>query len=213
MSKYLNYLYSEKEERLNVLTHASGLLSSCIALPLLIYKSLDYEGFWKPASLVIYGVSLIVLYAASTFYHAAREPRQRRKLNILDHAAIYILIAGTYTPFTLIVLAGPLGWYIFIFTWTFALIGIVLKLFYTGRFEKISTIMYVFMGWQIIFAINPLMEKFPIQGVKLLFLGGVFYTLGALMYLLKKINYNHAIFHVFVLLGSLCHFLSVYIFI
>ena len=116
MSKDLNYLYSEKEERLNVLTHASGLLSSCIALPLLIYKSLYYEGFWKPASLVIYGVSLIVLYAASTFYHAAREPRQRRKLNILDHAAIYILIAGTYTPFTLIILAGPLGWYIFIFT-------------------------------------------------------------------------------------------------
>jgi|TARA_B110000483_G_scaffold746_1_gene823 hemolysin III len=210
MSDDLNPRYSEKEEQLNILTHSFGLVMSFIAFPFLIFKSYDYDSFWKSSSLIIYGMSLIVLYAASTFYHATKEPKRRRKLNILDHSAIYVLIAGTYTPFTLIILEGSLGWYIFSFTWTFALIGIVLKLFYTGRFDKLSTVMYVLMGWQIIFAINPLIEKFPAQGVQLLFLGGVFYTLGAVLYSLKKIKYNHAIFHVFVIMGSLCHFLSIF---
>ena len=212
MSKDLNHCYSEKEERLNIATHAFGLLFSLIALPFLILKSFDYEGFWKSASLVVYGLSMIILYAASTFYHSAKEAKLRRKLNIFDHAAIYVLIAGTYTPFTLIVLAGSLGWLIFSLTWSFALIGIVLKLFFIGRFDKLSTTIYVLMGWQIIFVINPLIEKFSTQGLQFLFLGGVFYTLGAVLYLLKKIKYNHAIFHVFVLFGSLCHFLSVYLF-
>ena len=209
MSEDMNHRYSEKEERLNVMTHALGLVLSGIALPFLILKSFDYGGFWKPTSLIIYGISMIILYAASTFYHSAKEPKLRRKLNILDHSAIYVLIAGTYTPFTLIVLEGTLGWTVFGFTWTFALLGIILKLFFTGRFDKLSTLMYVFMGWQILFVINPLIEKFPYQGVQLLFLGGVFYTVGALMYSTKKVKYNHAIFHVFVLLGSLSHFLSV----
>lgn len=209
MSVDKNPRYSEKEERLNIITHGFGLVMSCIAFPFLVVKSQDYEGFWKPASLLIYGLSLIVLYAASTLYHSAKDPIRRRKLNIFDHAAIYVLIAGTYTPFCLIVLGETLGWTIFGFTWTFALIGILLKLLFTGRFDKLSTLMYVLMGWQILFVINPLIENFPTQGVQLLFLGGVFYTLGAVLYSLKKINYNHAIFHVFVLLGSLCHFLSV----
>ena len=212
MSKDLNHCYSEKEERLNIATHAFGLLFSLVALPFLILKSFDYESFWKSASLVVYGLSMIILYAASTFYHSAKEAKLRRKLNIFDHAAIYVLIAGTYTPFTLIVLDGSLGWVIFSLTWSFALIGIFLKLFFTGRFDKLSTTIYVLMGWQIIFVINPLIEKFSTQGLQFLFLGGVFYTLGAVLYLLKKIKYNHAIFHVFVLFGSLCHFLSVYLF-
>ena len=212
MSVDKNPRYSEKEERLNIITHGFGLVMSCIAFPFLVVKSQDYEGFWKPVSLLIYGLSLIVLYAASTLYHSAKDPIRRRKLNIFDHAAIYILIVGTYTPFFLIVIGETLGWTIFGFTWTFALIGILLKLFFTGRFDKLSTLMYVLMGWQILFVINPLIENFPTQGVQLLFLGGVFYTLGAVLYSLRKINYNHAIFHVFVLLGSLCHFLSVFYF-
>ena len=209
MSEKLNYVYSKKEEFLNVLSHGFGLVLSLIAFPFLLIKGFAYNGFWKPTSFVIYGLSLILLYAASTFYHAAKNPMIRRKLNIFDHAAIYVLIAGTYTPFCLIVLGETLGWTIFGFTWTFALIGILLKLFFTGRFDKLSTLMYVLMGWQILFVINPLIENFPTQGVQLLFLGGVFYTLGAVLYSLKKINYNHAIFHVFVLLGSVCHFFSV----
>ncbi len=212
MSEKLNHHYSKKEERLNVITHAFGLLLSVIGLYVLILKSFHYEGFWKPASLVIYGLSLIVLYAASTFYHAAKDPRLRRKLNIFDHAAIYVLIAGTYTPFTILVLEGSLGWIIFGLTWTFALIGIILKLFYTGRFDKLSTALYLLMGWQIMFVINPLMERFTTEGLQLLFAGGVFYTIGAVLYSIKKLPYNHAIFHVFVVLGSVCHFFSVFSF-
>ena len=209
MSEKLNHNYSEKEERLNIITHAFGLLLSVIGLPFLILKSLNLNGFWKPTSLIIYGFSLIVLYAASTFYHAAKNPRLRRKLNIFDHAAIYVLIAGTYTPFTILVLEGSLGWIIFGLTWTFALTGIILKLFYTGRFDKLSTVLYLLMGWQIMFVFNPLMERFSTEGLQLLFAGGVFYTIGAVLYSMKKLPYNHAIFHVFVVLGSVCHFFSI----
>ena len=209
MSEKLNHHYSKKEERLNVITHAFGLLLSVIGLPFLVLKSFNYEGFWKPASLVIYGLSLVILYAASTFYHAAKDPSLRRKLNIFDHAAIYVLIAGTYTPFTILVLEGSLGWIVFGLTWTFAFVGIILKLFYTGRFDKLSTALYLLMGWQIMFVINPLMERFSTEGLQLLFLGGVFYTVGAVFYSIKKLPYNHAIFHVFVVLGSVSHFFSV----
>ena len=209
MSK-LNHAYSEKEEKLNVISHAFGLVLSILVFPFLILKSLYFEGFWKPASILVYGISLIVLYTASTVYHAAKDPKIRRRLNIFDHAAIYVLIAGTYTPFTLISLEGKTGWILFILTWTFALIGIILKLFFTGKFDKVSTIMYVLMGWQIVFAISPLIENLSTEGLFWLFTGGVFYTVGAVLYSIKKIPYNHAIFHVFVLLGSISHFISVY---
>jgi len=210
MKKILNPKYSKKEEKLNVLTHAFGLIMSIVGLPFLLLKSLQYNGSWKPLSIIIFGVSLIVLYAASTFYHASKDSKLRRKLNIFDHAAIYILIAGTYSPFTIIILDGSLGWLIFSCTWAFAFIGIVLKLFYTGRYDKISTAMYILMGWQIILVINPLIDVFSPEGLRLLFAGGVFYTVGALIYSSKKIKYNHAIFHVFVLLGSTSHFICIY---
>lgn len=210
MNEDLNYYYSKKEERLNIITHAFGLLLSVIALPFLITKSFGYEGFWRPASFIIYGVSLIVLYAASTSYHSAKDTTLRRKLNIFDHAAIYVLIAGTYTPFTIIALDGSLGWIVFGSTWTFAVVGVFLKLFFTGRFDKLSTIMYLLMGWQIVFVINTLMENIASEGLQLLMAGGVFYSVGAVFYSIKEINYNHAFFHVFVVLGSICHFLTVF---
>ncbi|MDE0535325.1 PAQR family membrane homeostasis protein TrhA [Tenacibaculum sp. L6] len=210
MSEKLNHRYSDKEERLNVFSHGLGLLLSIIAFPLLLQKSFEYNVFWKGISLVIYGISMIVLYAASTFYHAAKEPKLRRRLNIFDHAAIYVLIAGTYTPFCLLVLSPNLGWYLFIVVWSFALTGVVLKLFFTGRFDKLSTALYLLMGWQIVFLIKPLIDSFSSEGLFYLFLGGVFYTVGAVFYSIKKLKYNHATFHVFVLLGSLSHFIAVY---
>ena len=210
MKEVLNPKYSEKEEKLNILTHAFGLLMSIIGLPFLLLKSIHFNGFWKPVSIDIFGISLVILYAASTFYHASKDPKIRRNLNIFDHAAIYVLIAGTYSPFTIIVLEGSLGWIIFGCTWAFALVGIVLKFFYTGRYDKLSTIMYILMGWQIILVINPLIDVFSPEGLQLLFAGGVFYTVGALLYASKKIKYNHAIFHVFVLLGSACHYACIY---
>ena len=210
MSEKLNHRYSDKEERLNVFSHGLGLLLSIIAFPLLLQKSFEYNVFWKGISLVIYGISMIVLYAASTFYHAAKEPKLRRRLNIFDHAAIYVLIAGTYTPFCLLVLSPNLGWYLFIVVWSFGLTGVVLKLFFTGRFDKLSTALYLLMGWQIVFLIKPLIDSFSSEGLFYLFLGGVFYTVGAVFYSIKKLKYNHATFHVFVLLGSLSHFIAVY---
>ena len=139
MSESLNHQYSIKEEKLNVISHGLGLILSVIALPFLILKSFNFDGFWKPTSFIIYGFSMVVLYAASTFYHAAKNPKQRRKLNIFDHAAIYVLIAGSYSPFCLVGLNSSLGWYMFLFVWIFALTGIILKLFFTGRFDKLST--------------------------------------------------------------------------
>jgi hemolysin III len=210
MTKNLNHPYSEKEERLNVLSHGFGLVLSIIAFPFLVIKALDYPGFWKPISFVIYGLSLIILYAASTFYHAAKNPKKRRQLNIFDHAAIYVLIAGGYSPFCIVALNSSLGWYMFVFVWVFALVGIILKLFFTGKFDKISTAMYLLMGWQVMFFIKPLMNSLTVEGFQLLVAGGIFYSIGAILYSIKKIPYNHAIFHLFVLLGSLSHFIAIY---
>jgi len=210
MKKTLNYRYSESEERLNIWSHALGLFLSLLAFPFLITKAFTYSGFWQVSSFIIYGLSLIVLYAASTFYHASVNPKNRRKLNIFDHAAIYALIAGSFTPFCIIALDSDLGWYLFVFVWIFALIGIILKLFFTGRFDKLSTAMYLLMGWQVVFFIKPLMKVLTDFGLNLLIIGGVFYTVGAMLYSIKKIPYNHAIFHLFVLLGSASHFFALY---
>jgi len=210
MSEKLNYSYSKKEEFLNVLSHGFGLVMSLVAFPFLILKALEYDGFWKPISFIIYGASLILLYAASTFYHAAKKPALRRKLNIFDHAAIYVLIAGGYSPYCLVALNSSLGWYVFIFVWLFALVGIILKLFFTGKYNKVSTAMYLLMGWQVVFFAKPLANNLSENGLYLLILGGVFYTIGAILYSIKKMPYNHAVFHVFVLLGSLSHFFSIY---
>ena len=154
-------------------------------------------------SFSIYGISLIVLYAASTFYHSARNPELRTRMRVFDHASIYVLIAGTYTPFALITLNGQLGWVIFGLIWGIALVGVILKIFFTGKYKIISTLMYIFMGWMIVFFINPLINSLSGNGLIWLFAGGISYTVGAVIYGIKKIQFNHAIFHVFVLLGTL----------
>ena len=205
--------YDSKEEKLNVISHALGLVLSIVALILLVIHASNYGDAKHIISFSIYGASLIVLYAASTFYHASKNPKLRTKLNIFDHAAIYILIAGTYTPFTLLVLKGWVGWTIFGISWGLALVGVVLKLFYTGRYDKISTFAYVFMGWLIVFAVKPLVQNFSSEGLFWLAAGGIFYTIGAILYSITRLKYNHAIFHIFVLLGSFSHFIAVYFYI
>lgn len=210
MKENLNHLYPKNEERLNVLSHGFGLLLAIVSFPILINKSLQFDGFWKPISFIIFGLSMIILYAASTFYHAEKDPKKRRKLNILDHAAIYVLIAGSYSPFCIVALDSDLGNYMFIFVWIFAFIGIILKLFFTGRFSKISTFLYLIMGWQVVIFIKPLMSNLTPEGLKYLFAGGIFYTVGAIFYSIKKLPFNHAVFHVFVLLGTFSHFLAIY---
>jgi hemolysin III len=201
--------YSSEEERINIITHAVGCILSIIALVILVKQATVHGDVKYAISVVIFGVSLIVLYAASTLYHSAKPQKLRNRLKIVDHSAIYILIAGTYTPFCLITLEGTIGWTILTITWGMALIGVVLKLFYTGKYELISTLMYVFMGWMIVFAIKPLIDNLPVEGLYWLLAGGVFYTIGAVVYSIQSINFNHAIFHMFVLAGSFCHFYSV----
>ncbi|PID68636.1 MAG: hemolysin D [Flavobacteriales bacterium] len=210
--EHLTY-YSKTEEKLNVASHAIGLVLSISALVLLMVKAATYGTATHIVSFAIFGTSLLVMYAASTFYHYVQKPNWRKRLNIVDHAAIYVLIAGTYTPFTLVTLSGWLGWTIFGIVWGIALVGVFFKLFYTGQYDKISTVAYVLMGWIIIFAIKPLVENFPVKGLVWIFGGGGFYTIGAILYSIKKIKYNHAIFHVFVLLGSFCHFMAVYFYV
>jgi len=205
--------YEPKEEKFNVISHAIGLVLSVVAFVLLVtYSSLNGSG-WHIVSFSIFGASLIILYSASTLYHYAENPKLRYRLNIFDRSAIYILIAGTYTPFTLVVLNGWVGWTIFGLSWGLAIAGIVLKLFFTGKYDKISTLAYVLMGWLIIFAVKPLIMNFPFEGLMWLLSGGVFYTIGAILYSIKKIKYNHAIFHIFVLLGSFSHFIAVFFYV
>jgi len=205
--------YGQREERLNVITHGAGFILSIGALILLILRAVQTGTVLHILTFSVFGLSLILLYGASTMYHSAKAGKRRELLQILDHASIYVLIAGTYTPFTLIVLPSPTSWLMFSFIWLCAIIGIVLKLFLTGRYNILSTVMYILMGWVIIIAINPLMEHLSPAGVVLLLAGGIAYTLGAVIYGVKKITYNHAVFHLFVLAGSMCHFLSIYFFV
>ncbi len=211
-NEHITY-YDSTEEKLNVITHAIGLVLSIVALVLLIIHANKYGTARHIVSFTIFGASLILLYSASTIYHYSQKPELRKKLNIVDHSAIYILIAGTYTPFTLVTLKGPLGWTIFGITWGIAIIGIIFKLFYTGRFDKISTSAYVAMGWIMIIAVKPLISNLPINGLYWLLAGGIFYTIGAILFSIRKIPYNHAIFHVFVLLGSFSHFMAIYFYV
>ncbi len=205
--------YSALEEKINISSHALGFLLSILALVFLNVRTFEYGTIWHIVSFAIFGASLIILYAISTIYHHAKDPVLRNRLRILDHSAIYLLIAGTYTPFTLVTLNGPTGWTIFSITWLMAAIGITLKIFFTGRYDILSTIMYVFMGWIILFAIQPLIENLSAEGLFWLVSGGVAYTLGAILYSIDRIRYNHAIFHFFVLIGSTCHFISVYLYV
>jgi len=205
--------YTATEETINIASHAMGLLLSVVALVLLVKHAGMYGNIWHVISFAVFGFSLITLYAASTLYHSSAEPVFRSKLRILDHAAIYVLIAGTYTPFTLIILGGFTGWVIFSVSWIMAVVGIVLKVFFTGRYDLVSTLMYVFMGWIIVFALDELINKLSADGLFWLVAGGVAYTLGAVLYSIKAIKFNHAIFHIFVLIGSACHFISVYFYV
>lgn len=206
-----HHSYSPTEERLNVVSHSLGFLMSVVGTILLLIKASAHTIGIFTLSAIIYGVSMMTLYAASTMYHRAPEGKLRKRLNIFDHAAIYVLIAGTYTPFCMVTLQGDTGWILLASVWIFALAGVILKLFFTGRYDRLSTAMYIFMGWMVVFAIKPLMDNLPIEGLYWLLAGGISYTIGALLYSLDgKLPYNHAIFHVLVLVGSACHFVSVY---
>jgi hemolysin III len=201
------------EERINVISHAVGIFLGLLASMLLVRRAILIGDAWHLVSFSVFGLSMVTLYSASTFYHNASNIDWRRRLRILDHAAIYLLIAGTYTPFALVTLRGTTGWIIFGLIWTFALIGIVLKIFFTGRYDRVSTAMYLFMGWLVVVYLKPLIHNLPPEGLGWLLAGGIAYTIGAVLYSVKKIKFNHAIFHFFVLAGNICHFISIYYYV
>lgn len=205
--------YPPAEERLNIGSHGLGLLLGLFGLPWLLMTPSAQADWVNWTGKLVFGLSIIILYGASTAYHAAKKPAKRQKLRVLDHAAIYVLIAGTYTPFMLVSLSGPLGTGILLAAWVMAFLGIVLKLKFTGRFGLLSTALYVLMGWAIIFAIKPLSAAMPEAGLAWMIWGGVSYTVGAILYAIKKLPYSHPIFHLFVLMGTTCHFVCVYLYV
>ncbi len=200
--------YTVREEAANVATHAAGLVASVFGAVVLVYFGIARGEALHVASAGLYGATLVALYGASTLYHAFRRPGVKRVLRVLDHCAIYLLIAGTYTPFVLVGLGGRLGWSLFAVVWAIAAAGIVFKIFATGRFAVVSTAAYVAMGWLGVVAIGPLIRSLSGSAVLWLLAGGVAYTAGTFFYH-RKIPYAHALWHVFVLLGSVCHFVAI----
>jgi hemolysin III len=200
--------YTVREETANVATHAAGLVASIVGVVVLVYLGVARGEILHVASAGLYGATLVALYAASTLYHAFREPGVKRVLRVLDHCAIYLLIAGTYTPFVLVGLGGGWGWALFCVVWAMAAAGIVFKVFATGRFAVASTAAYVAMGWLGVVAIGPLVRSLPGAALAWLLAGGVAYTAGTFFYH-RKIPYSHALWHVFVLAGSVCHFVAI----
>ena len=201
------------EELFNSITHGAGVLLSIAGLVLLIVFSSIYGSAGHIVSCTIFGITLILLYTASTLYHGIQKPQVKRVLKIFDHSCIYLLIAGTYTPFLLVTLRGFLGWTMFGVIWFMAIIGVLFKIFFVHRFKIISTVAYLLMGWIIIFLIKPLINSLPSGGIILLVAGGLAYSLGVIFYAWKKLPFNHAIWHLFVLAGSICHFCAIIFFV
>jgi hemolysin III len=202
-------IYSKEEEKLNILTHRLGFIFAIFASVRLMQIGFDNNYIIQIFSYLTYSLSLTILYLASTLYHSASDPERRRKLNIYDHSAIYLLIAGTYTPIALLTIQGVWGWIICGIVWFIAAVGILMKFLFIGRFSMLSTISYVLMGWVIVIAIKPLFKSMPIVGLLWLLAGGISYTIGALFYQRKSLKYGHAVFHVFVLLGSIIHYIVI----
>ncbi|MCA9935217.1 MAG: hemolysin III family protein [Ardenticatenaceae bacterium] len=207
--KLINEHYTLGEEIANGVTHGIGAMLSIAGLVVLVVTAVLYGTTWHIVSFSIYGTSLIILYMASTLYHSIQIPKARPILRIIDHSSIYLLIAGTYTPFLLTALRGPWGWTLFGIVWGIALLGIIFKIFFINKLEVLSTLAYVGMGWLCVIAFKQMLATVPPPGVTWLVAGGVVYTIGVLFYAIKKIPYNHAIWHLFVLGGSICHFFAV----
>ncbi|MFD1061958.1 hemolysin III family protein [Winogradskyella litorisediminis] len=205
-------LQTKREELLNAWSHGFGALLGIIGLIALILD-VDSTKPWYLFSVVIYGLSIIILFLASTLYHAINSEALKKKFRIVDHISIYLLIAGTYTPVLLIVLSDSLGWPLFYAVWGIAIFGVVLKLFFTGKFEFFSTLLYLVMGWLIVFDFSTLSEIMHPNGILWLFSGGLFYTVGIVFYAIHKIPYNHVIWHFFVLAGAICHFMMMYLYV
>jgi hemolysin III len=201
--------YISSEELANSLIHGIGTILSIAALSVLTAFASVYGNTWHIVSVSVYGTTLIFLYTASTLYHSIQHPLVKKNLRILDHSAIFMLIAGTYTPFTLVNLRGPWGWSLFALIWCLAFFGITIQFSRRMPWPLISLVLYVGMGWTILVAIRPLISSVSIGGIILLLLGGLAYTFGIVFYGWKRLKFHHAVWHLFVLTGSILHFFAV----
>ncbi len=197
------------EEQLNAWSHAIGMIFGIIGLFLLLRKN-TFKTDFSEFSILVYSLSFVVLFTVSAVYHYVESPALKKKLRILDHISIYLLIAGTYTPLTLITLENSSGWTIFYIVWSMAAAGTLLKLFLTGKYEFVSLLLYLGMGWLIVLDYQNIMDHISSVGINLLFLGGAFYTLGIIFYAIEKIPYNHFIWHLFVLAGAVSHWFFIF---
>ncbi|SDE70857.1 hemolysin III [Fontibacillus panacisegetis] len=207
------HTYPRREEIANAITHGIGALLSVAALVLLIVFSSIKGTAWHVVSFTIYGVSMLLLYLNSTLVHSFKEGKVKDLFEFLDHSSIYIFIAGTYTPFMLVAIRGPLGWSLFGTVWGIALLGVLFKAFFVKRFLFMSTIFYIIMGWLIVIAWVPLTAAVPSNGIVLLVTGGILYTLGTVFYVWRAFPYHHAIWHLFVLAGSVLHFFAILLYL
>ncbi|WP_077309887.1 PAQR family membrane homeostasis protein TrhA [Terribacillus halophilus] len=203
------YIFTKKEETAHSITHGFGALLSIAALAVAIVLSSFSSDPWVIVSVTIFGTTMLLMYLSSTIVHALPEGKTKDIFQIIDHAAIYLFIAGTYTPILLISLRDPLGWTIFGIVWGIAIAGTIFKIFFVKKFLIMSTILYLLMGWMIMFIWKPLLEVLPQQTLLYLFVGGLLYTIGAVFYVWRKIPYHHAVWHMFVLAGSAFHFFAI----
>ncbi|MEP1449274.1 MAG: hemolysin III family protein [Paraglaciecola sp.] len=202
--------YSPLEESINAITHGVGFIASFVGLILMLMR---VDGLVAQVACLIFGMSMMLMFLSSTLYHGVRNPDIKKTLKIIDHSAIYILIAGTYTPLMVLAVGGTVGLAAMVLIWSIAIIGVVFKCVANNRFPKMSLMSYLLMGWLAVFFIYPLYNSLETDGFYLLLAGGLCYTVGAVFYASKKIQFTHAIWHVFVAAGSLCHYLSIYCYV
>lgn len=205
--------YTLGEEIANSITHGIGTGLSVAGAAVLVVLATLYGDVWRIVSFSIYGTALIILYLASTLYHSFRNPRVKRVFKIIDHSSIYLLIAGTYTPFMLVSLRGAWGWILFGVIWGLAFLGILFKAFFINRFKKLSVLVYILMGWLCVIAFKPMLVSIPFGGLIWLAVGGILYTTGVIFYAWRKLKYSHAIWHLFVMGGSICHYFSIFFYL
>lgn len=204
-----NRTVSTGEEIANAITHGIGALLAVAALVVLIVMAAIHGSVWHIVSFSIFGATLVLLYFASTLYHSLTHAKAKRVFHKFDHISIYLLIAGTYTPFCLTALRGWIGWTVLGVVWSCAILGAVLKAISVGKRIKLSTVLYILMGWVILVAIQPLSKAMPFNGFLFLIAGGISYTIGTIFFIRNQVKYNHSVWHVFVLGGSVLHFFSV----
>lgn len=202
-----------REEMASSLTHGLGLILAIAAVPVLILLGVLRGSTVHVAGFTVYGSSLVLVYASSTLYHAFQQPRLKHVFRVLDHAAIYLLIAGTYTPVTLLSLDGPAGWTLLSLVWTLALFGCVFKLFFVDRFEGFSTVLYLVMGWLVVLVLKPFVAAVPPEVFLWIVAGGLCYTVGVVFFVWERLPYNHAVWHLFVIGGSACHYVAMLLYV